>query len=977
MTASLSQTQTAAGRESGFGREVFAHAWRYLRQTRPLILPLAAGPILLVLIGIMASLGVGEYERSSFHTTDLAFLCFVSGGLFALAFGAAAFAGECESGTDALLRRLPIHPGPLIVAVFAAGVSGAAVAAALALVLLAVVDVLFGDLSLFNLPWPYEPLMGSIYWMGLGAAFLAWGVFYSLKIRRVIWAAVLAAATAYISDAAVTSWLTEGKGFTWEAAAELTHFRLALVALVVFVDAGLIRAWLRPEPTVSRRGILAALRQAAETLGKRFPAPATTAGRGLFSRQQPDLQRPADQQLHWLQVRQTGALTATMTTLAIVTTMTILAGFGAAAYAPISQPVAEICWNYVFPVGISVLLGMQATTGVFVFGQDRWRGTRRFLAPQPIPPGKLWLTRQRWGIAWCAIWTTLLAAWITTAIAIHPAAFLELRDNPMPLWLLPWGVVIYAAGQSAGMFAPGILHALILAGGLTLCGGVIPTLLFAVGPDERIPGLSFTITLAVLVVALVWQTRRSIRNWLEDRPSGSLRERLSTPILWGLIVIWFGLPWTRVLLIPRADSESLQQLKVAQRRIAEPWMGPLPEGVSGFNHTMELARLVRFSQPLSTWALYRETSSRDAADDATRKQFLESESAAEFFRLVAEIPKMPYFDVRAAALHGEAGPWPDESFEYGAGWFDFQTIPALENFARSSVRAGEIDEARSVLIAALCLRFRAERTYPRVFEEFYAGSAATNWWRWGDIVWEWSRTEGQTPQSLRDMLHEIRNVVAREQIPLGVRVTLIGDYWREGFLSDAGSGMGREGPRIAWWPGETWFLPIYVTWSPGEGQLHRARVDRLLAKYLPMAVKYDERGVLPWRARRRFQLPEGERDRSIAIGWRATEAIRRSMDAVFRNRLSADVHVDAACLRLAIRAYQFEHGRYPERLEELVPNYLPEIPIVAGSGRSFTLRFPPASSLESGASPVPILNADGAEFPLEPRPSEDQKESLE
>lgn len=91
------------------------------------------------------------------------------------------------------------------------------------------------------------------------------------------------------------------------------------------------------------------------------------------------------------------------------------------------------------------------------------------------------------------------------------------------------------------------------------------------------------------------------------------------------------------------------------------------------------------------------------------------------------------------------------------------------------------------------------------------------------------------------------------------------------------------------------------------------------------------------------------------------------------SRRFADVHVDVACLRLALRAYQLEHGRYPDRLEELVPKYMPEIPQVPGSTTSFGLRYPRATSPEDAARMALTLTAGIAEFPLEPPPGEDEE----
>lgn len=929
------------GRDRGFRQEAFAHAWRYLRQARPLLLSVAAGPILLLMLLLLAATAAQPEWLSSFRGSAYAFLAVAAGGLFALAFGAVSFAGECELGTDALLRSLPIRPGPLVAGVFAAGALGAAAAGGIAMVLLAGLDILWGRASLFTLPWPYEDLMGAVYWLGLGAAFLAWGIFFSLKMRRVIWALILGAAVAYLCDTSLTAWLTPNYRFTWERAAELSHYRLALVALVLFVDAGLIRGWLRPEPVSRGSAALALLRRAVEAFAAVCPTLAAAARRGFLSGFQPDLHRPADEQLLWLQTRQAGALVPVMRTVAAVF-LAVVTGFGTVAYVTLPPHAARSFWGFVMPLGVCVILGMLAVTGVFVFGPDRWHGTRQFLAVRPISPGRIWLARQRWGVRWCLVWSILLAAWICLS-AVTSDTNLN-RDGTLGATLfysLLGGAVLYAAGQLAGMFAPGILHALILAAGLTLAVAM-PVMFFPVGPDEIIPGGSFAITVAILLAAFFWQSRRSLRSWLEERAAGGFRDRLSSPILWGLVVTFLILPWTRVMFLPRTDVESLRNMEAAAQVRLQQWMEPQPESLQGFAATMEVARRVKFSGPLSSLAVGRRTWSYELGEDPGQR-FLESESAVDFFRLLAELSKQPYADPLVDALR-RGSPWErlDVNSQAGTLGLELQmiTIPALENLARAAVRAGKIQESRSLLIAALALRFRAERTYPCAFGDFFAsGRDRAYWSRWADAAWEWSRSEGQTPQSLREMLQDIQDVVVRERVPLEVRTLLLGTYWRGPFLRDAPIGMGREGPRFAWWSDELWFLPIAVSWVPGEWQLHQARLDRILAEYLPRAVEYDERGVFPWQFRRRL---ESSKPVSLwrGVGWNAAASIRRSLEDAFFSRALGDLHVQATCLRLALRMYKLEHGRYPGRLEELVPRYLPRIPRVPGSGEDFLLSYP-------------------------------------
>ena len=48
--------------------------------------------------------------------------------------------------------------------------------------------------------------------------------------------------------------------------------------------------------------------------------------------------------------------------------------------------------------------------------------------------------------------------------------------------------------------------------------------------------------------------------------------------------------------------------------------------------------------------------------------------------------------------------------------------------------------------------------------------------------------------------------------------------------------------------------------------------------------------------------------------------------------------IDGLALMLAVEKYKREHGQYPDRLEALAPDYVPQVPTDAFNGKPFVYR---------------------------------------
>jgi hypothetical protein len=82
----------------------------------------------------------------------------------------------------------------------------------------------------------------------------------------------------------------------------------------------------------------------------------------------------------------------------------------------------------------------------------------------------------------------------------------------------------------------------------------------------------------------------------------------------------------------------------------------------------------------------------------------------------------------------------------------------------------------------------------------------------------------------------------------------------------------------------------------------------------------------------------------LALGGNAVGEVLHSMtamtlDRVVRNRFSEYVEIEVTATFLALKAYQLKHGRLPAQLSELVPQFLPAVPVDDFDGQP--LRYDP------------------------------------
>ncbi len=208
--------------------------WKEYRTGRAFWLSLAA-------MGLMAQAGVCWLAH---QPTDrdwwLHGIALMISAAFAVGIGGTSFAAEHEEHTIALLRRLPLRAREVGAAKMLSALAGLV---ALIVVLWLAAGAMAGWQTL-------PPIAAKRLWMGWGLACLeglAWGVLYSLAIRRPLPATVAAALTVALINCPTVA-MTAGYGSSAVTFVETMPYRITFLALIILADAALLPSWLAGHP---------------------------------------------------------------------------------------------------------------------------------------------------------------------------------------------------------------------------------------------------------------------------------------------------------------------------------------------------------------------------------------------------------------------------------------------------------------------------------------------------------------------------------------------------------------------------------------------------------------------------------------------------------------------------------------------------------------------------------------------------------
>lgn len=264
---------------------------------------------------------------------NLLSVAFVLTGVFAMTSSALLFAGESEAKTDLFLRQIPFRPRDLIRGKLLFAALGVVTFLAFALISTFIAGQMAGRYGGDNTSMLGDPVLFGTSILGLWA----WGLFYSLLTRKVVWTVVGAALTEILLAGFIHSGiLTDLRLPEWTF--YLVYFVILLC--VLSADLWLLQRWCSGEVAPASAAI---------------PLPSNTGSPS----------RLPDAPLPWLKAFQWSSLTGIVTALYMLLIFVLIS-------------MADQVPGVDGPAILMVLGGTLVMAGITVFAISRWRRT---LAP--------------------------------------------------------------------------------------------------------------------------------------------------------------------------------------------------------------------------------------------------------------------------------------------------------------------------------------------------------------------------------------------------------------------------------------------------------------------------------------------------------------------------------------------------------------------------------------------------------------------
>lgn len=482
----------------------------------------------LLVVGLLIDFFTVQF--ASDPRTTLLSVPWIMAAFFALGAGATLFAIEREEQTIEFLRGLPASPSRLFIGKVASALGGMILLQmTLAIVAVVAVDVrqLWSMIASYDLLTPSTALFLQV---------LAWGVFFSLLVKRPLLAAVLAALATLVSFALV-------QGF-----AEVVH-----QALPVGQRRSTRPSWL---PHALMTGALFVV---DGVLTRRWLLDSNRRRHALRITRAIDVRR-----LWWQEARQSGLIVGALLTVGLLLSTINWASVG--PHSPLSVPIATLIF---------------ALLGSCVFLADQEGGQFRYFAERGVDPRRLWRARQ---LFWAAPLATLMAFYLLAHVILFALVVrtgqnydemssrkllffnyrwfgIYLGDpyrqfnrgwqlawiNHVPGYVL-WTALAYGSGQLCSMlFRSGLLAAVF--------GVIVAGLLVAWAALMEYLHLSWIFTVAPLAIALFVGTWLRVPEWLIERRDWRARVRAAVVLAVPLAAVLIGTALYRVYEAPAPGIE--------------------------------------------------------------------------------------------------------------------------------------------------------------------------------------------------------------------------------------------------------------------------------------------------------------------------------------------------------------------------------------------------------------------------------------
>ncbi len=599
------------------------------------------------------------------------------------------------------------------------------------------------------------------------------------------------------------------------------------------------------------------------------------------------------------------------------------------------------------------ILAVGVVCGAAVFAPEQEAGSYRFLGDQRFPAGLVWAVKE---VCWFA-WAVATAAAVLLGIALFHTLRSGQRSGDMrswdfvdrflanqwvagPRWALTV-ILLLGYGFAAGQFAALVLRRQAIAvvvGGMTTAALLtlwLPSLLLGGLPAWQVLGPPLLLLAATRLVVWAWIGGRLVAL----RPVAALLGCVALAALWMAGCLWYrvaGVPDVGEPFDVKAFAASLSELDRTDAgrliREASRELAKQREEVT--------AKLGPPKKPLFPDERTKASAPAGAEEGAHQMP----QTPPEVFSYGEQLDEV---------LHKG---WPKDAVELGH-WLDalFARTWAADFRKAAALPLGLVQDPHSVQEAALLFSARALQLQARGddtggLDQVAVALGLARQLRHKtplqhllysldiedtalEVFNRWLEKLGPRKELLRRALDVLRR--HEEQTP-PVSDNIKAEYYQFRNLLDE-TFSPRAGLR-----GQLFAFARQVPWE-------KERERRLLNGYVAAELRVAE---LPtWKLE---EVKGRARDRGAARAiW---EYLIPATDRIVAREAKMRCQARAAVLRVALARYEVEQGKPAARLDDLVPRYLPRLPLDPFSGRTFSYRVSTGERIENVAARNRIEN---------------------
>ncbi len=472
--------------------------------------------ISMAVLAVLAQLSMTAFPGLTQHAAAWTF-CFalVFPALYAVACGATMFVAEKEDGTYEFLRSLPVTAWRLLSSKLAFAVASTVL----------LVAALWSMAALFSNGRAIDGQSFLEIWATFGLASiegLAWGILFSLILRRPLQAAVLAIAAGSLTVNMMlwpaARFAREGLSYDLSRYISTVPFRAAIIVIVLLVDGLLVRGWLQTKTPRARRPFLRRRPQPAAVIASEVTLPPSPRRREMLGR------------LVWQTWRQ-----SRWTMLMIALPGTVAAGFALLVLASLT-PFPLV--HDLLPVWAAAQV-VPSLFGAGVFLADNERRSVRYLADHAVRPRQVWLARELTWLAALLVWSIavcVLGSFLRGAVGWYGGFWL------IGAFLL-LAIIGFCCGQLASMlFRSGIIAA--FTGVLLALATAVWTVLM------RMFEVNVLWSVVPIPLALLFATWLRTPDWILERNTWRGWLRVGAALVLPAAALLIAVPLYRVYQIP-------------------------------------------------------------------------------------------------------------------------------------------------------------------------------------------------------------------------------------------------------------------------------------------------------------------------------------------------------------------------------------------------------------------------------------------